>query len=141
MDPAFMWAEHQSFLVWDAVVRLALAALLPLAAAGMYRTLPSGFMPDMDEGAFILKRGKNNYTIKAHTTIEEFNEYFHTSFSDDDYDTVGGLVMQAFGRLPKREETIRFGDFDFRVLHVNNRRIGLVELRVLPGISLERESS
>jgi magnesium and cobalt transporter len=97
---------------------------------------------DFDEDAYyILRQSDNRFTIKAMTPIEEFNEYFHTSFSDDDYDTVGGLVMQAFGRLPKREETIRIGDFDFRVLHVNNRRIGLVELRVLPGITLEQESS
>jgi len=97
---------------------------------------------DFDEEAYnILRQSDNRFTIKALTPIEEFNEYFNTEYSDGDYDTVGGLVMQAFGHLPKREESIRVDDLEFRVLHVNNRRIGLLELRVLPGVSMEKDSA
>jgi magnesium and cobalt transporter len=97
---------------------------------------------DFDEEAYyILRQSDNRFTIKALTPIEEFNEYFNTDYSNEDYDTVGGLIMQAFGHLPKREETIRVDDFEFRVLHVNNRRIGLLELRVLPGVSMEKDSA
>jgi len=97
---------------------------------------------DFDEEAYnILRQSDNRFTIKALTPVEEFNEYFNTEYGDGDYDTVGGLVMQAFGHLPKREESIRIDDFEFRVLHVNNRRIGLLELRVLPGISMDNDSA
>jgi magnesium and cobalt transporter len=93
---------------------------------------------DFDEEAYnILRQSDDRFTVKALTSIDEFNEYFRTEYSDEDYDTVGGLVMQAFGHLPKREESVRIDDFEFRVLHVNNRRIGLLELRVLPGATIE----
>ncbi len=85
---------------------------------------------DIDEDAYnILPHADNRYTIKALTPIDEFNSTFGTHYSDEDYETVGGLVMNAFGHLPRREETIEVDGFHFRILHANNRRIGLVELR------------
>ncbi len=61
---------------------------------------------DFDEGAFILKHGANSYTIKAHTTIEDFNDYFDVSFDDNEFDTIGGLTVNAFGHLPSRGESV-----------------------------------
>ena len=66
---------------------------------------------DFDEDAFILKRGPNSYTIKAHTTIEDFNEYFEVEFDDSDYETIGGLTVSALGHLPVRGESVVVDEF------------------------------
>ncbi len=69
------------------------------------------------------------------TPIAEFNEYFGTAFSDEEYDTIGGLLMQEFGRLPRRGETISVGDMEFRILRADRRRIDL--LRVITPRAIE----
>jgi len=66
---------------------------------------------------------KNEFNIKALTDIEDFNEYFATDFKDDEVDTVGGLVTQAFGHLPQPGESVEIKPFLFTVLHADNRRI------------------
>jgi magnesium and cobalt transporter len=88
---------------------------------------------DTQEGSFIRRLGNGEFTVKAITPIEDFNEYFKTDFSDDVFDTIGGVVIKGFGRLPKRGETTRIGGVTFRVLHADKRRVHL--LRVL---SVER---
>lgn len=85
---------------------------------------------DFDEGAAILKRSGNAYTVKAHTSIEDFNEYFGSEFPDGDFDTIGGLVVNAFGHLPKRGETAQLERFHFKVLRSDSRRIHLLDVRV-----------
>jgi magnesium and cobalt transporter len=84
---------------------------------------------DFDEGAFILKRGDNNYTVKAHTTIEEFNEYFEVELDDSDYDTVGGLTVTALGHLPMRGESVEFGGFRFTVVRADSRKVRLLQVQ------------
>ena len=83
---------------------------------------------DFDEGAFILKRGANSYTIKAHTTLEEFNDYFGSAFDDSDYDTLGGLTVHAFGHLPSRGESVEVGGFRFTVVRADSRRVRLLNV-------------
>jgi magnesium and cobalt transporter len=83
---------------------------------------------DVDEDVEIKKHQDGTYTVKATTTIEDFNEYFNTNFSDEEFDTIGGLVLQGFGHLPKRGETLVIGDYRFKVLHSDNRRIYLLEV-------------
>ena len=83
---------------------------------------------DFDEGAFILKRGTNSYTIKAHTTIEEFNEYFGVAFDDDDFDTIGGLTVHALGHLPNRGESVTVGGFRFTVVRADSRKVRLLHV-------------
>ena len=68
------------------------------------------------------------YTINALTPIEDFNEHFGSHFSDDDVDTIGGLVMHGFGHLPKRGESIELSGFEFKILQVDRRR--LIQLQV-----------
>ena len=85
---------------------------------------------DFDEGAQILKRGKNVFTAKAHTSIDDFNEYFGAEFSDEDFDTIGGLVVNAFGHLPKRGETVQLERYRFKVLRSDSRRIHLLDIMV-----------
>ena len=83
---------------------------------------------DFDEGAFILKRGANSYTVKAHTTLEEFNDYFGSAFDDSDYDTLGGLTVHAFGHLPSRGESVEVGGFRFTVVRADSRRVRLLNV-------------
>ena len=83
---------------------------------------------DFDEGAFILKRGPNNYTIKAHTTVEEFNEYFDVSFDDSDFDTIGGLMVSALGHLPGRGESVVVDGFRFTVVRADSRKVRLLQV-------------
>ncbi len=68
----------------------------------------------------------DRYTVKALTTIDEFNDYFETDINDDEYETVGGLVINAFGHLPKRGETIDFMNFNIKVLRADKRRVHLL---------------
>ncbi len=84
-----------------------------------------------EEESQIKKHNDQSYVVKANTVIKEFNDYFHSTFSDAEFDTIGGLVLQAFEHLPKRGETIKFGGFRFKVLNADNRRIYLLEVRPL----------
>ncbi|MFV3385253.1 magnesium/cobalt efflux protein [Pseudomonas indoloxydans] len=83
---------------------------------------------DVEEDGYIKPLPSGDYLIKALTPIESFNETFDSEFSDDEYDTVGGLVMSAFGHLPKRNEVTEIGEFRFRVLNADSRRIHLLRL-------------
>jgi len=79
---------------------------------------------DWDEAeANILLDRNGMYRVKAHTPIEAINETFGTQFSDAEYDTVGGLVLSQFGRLPKRGEETQVEGLRFRVLRADSRRL------------------
>ena len=86
---------------------------------------------DVDEGQLIRPINDNSFLIEALTPIEDFNEYFGTGFSDEEFDTIGGLVINAFGQLPTRNQTIRLDQFEFKVIHADERR--LTRLRVTRG--------
>ncbi len=83
---------------------------------------------DFDEGAFILKRDATHYTLKAHTSIEDFNEHFGSTLSDQEFDTIGGLVVNALGHLPERGERVQLEHFEFKILRADSRRIHLLDL-------------
>ena len=68
----------------------------------------------------------NRYTVKALTPINEFNQFFDTKIQDDEYETVGGFVINAFGYLPKRGETTNFDRFSIKVLRADKRRVKLL---------------
>lgn len=87
---------------------------------------------DFDEGAYILKRGRDLYTVKAHTTLEEFNEFFDTKFASDDYDTIAGMIISRLGHLPKRGESVEIDGFRFTVLRADSRKIRLLNVERLP---------
>ncbi len=79
---------------------------------------------DFDETeANILLDRNGMYRVKAQTEIASFNETFGTHFSDEDYDTVGGLLLARFGRLPKRGEEIELDNLKFRVQRADSRRL------------------
>ncbi|OCG31094.1 magnesium/cobalt efflux protein [Gilliamella sp. Choc4-2] len=76
------------------------------------------------------------YTVKALTPVEDFNEIFATKFSDDDMDTIGGLVMQHFGRLPLRGESITIDGYQFKVTIVDRRRIIQLHVTIPEGATV-----
>jgi magnesium and cobalt transporter len=79
----------------------------------------------------LIKRvSDTDYVIKALTPIDDFNDYFNAGLSDEDFDTMGGILMQSFGHLPKRNEVTEIDGFTFRVLYADNRQIHLVRLTV-----------
>jgi magnesium and cobalt transporter len=63
------------------------------------------------------------YRVKAQTEIAAFNHAFNTDFPDDDYDTVGGMVLHHLGRVPKRNEIVDFGPLQLKVLRADSRRL------------------
>jgi magnesium and cobalt transporter len=83
---------------------------------------------DIDEDDYIKKHLDGIYTVKAATPIDDFNEYFNTEYSDEEFDTIGGLILKGFGHLPKRGEHIKIDNFRFKILHSDNRRIYLLEV-------------
>jgi len=81
-----------------------------------------------DQEPDIKQINQNEYTIKALTPIEQFNEYFNTTISDADFDTIGGYVMQQFGHMPKRGESVMIGSFQITVVLASKRRLQLLRL-------------
>jgi magnesium and cobalt transporter len=91
---------------------------------------------DFDETEDNILADKNGrFRVKALTEIADFNERFGTGFGDDDHDTVGGLVLSRFGRLPKRGESVVIDGISFQVIRADSRKIHslLVERRPAAG--------
>ena len=88
---------------------------------------------DPEEDEFIQpdadRDGRPCYSVRALTRIEDFNDYFECELPDDDYDTIGGLVMHELGRLPRRGESLRFNGFDFAVTKADRRRIDTLQVQ------------
>jgi len=76
----------------------------------------------------IVQEKGGQYRVKGLTEIADFNAAFGTNFSDADHDTIGGLVMSRFGRVPKRGEQLSVGNLTFRVLRADGRRLHLLEV-------------
>lgn len=87
---------------------------------------------DVEEEDTIRKHSDMHYTIKALTQVEDFNEYFGTHLSDEEFDTIGGLVVNEIGHLPKRGERVVFDHLLFKILRADNRRVHMLQLTVLP---------
>ena len=83
---------------------------------------------DVDEDVNIRKDGDRQYILRGQTPIEEFNDYFGTELSDEEFDTVAGLVMKQLGRLPRRGETLQLADCEVKVMRFDRRRIDVMRL-------------
>ena len=83
---------------------------------------------DFEDEYLIKESEDSSFIVKAITPIDEFNEHFETEFSEDEFDTIGGIVLNNFGHLPKREETIEIANIKFTVLNADNRAIRLLEV-------------
>ncbi|MCX8641244.1 MULTISPECIES: CNNM family magnesium/cobalt transport protein CorC [unclassified Gilliamella] len=91
---------------------------------------------DEVEDRNIRRLSQSVYTVRALTPVEDFNEIFATSFSDDEMDTIGGLVMQHFGRLPLRGESILIDGYQFKVTIVDRRRIIQLHVTIPEGATI-----
>ncbi|WP_118845758.1 CNNM family magnesium/cobalt transport protein CorC [Haemophilus haemolyticus] len=83
---------------------------------------------DEEEVADIRQLSRHTYAVRALTDIDDFNAQFNTDFDDEEVDTIGGLIMQTFGYLPKRGEEIMLKNLQFKVTSADSRR--LIQLRV-----------
>ena len=81
-----------------------------------------------EEDDFIKPHTDGSYIVKAQTLIQDFNQQFGCNLSDEDLNTIGGFVTQKFGHLPKRDEVVETGNFTFKVLNADRRRIHLLQL-------------
>ena len=71
---------------------------------------------------------KHTYSVKALTTLEDFNTFFETSFDEEEADTIGGIVLKAFGHMPMRDEKVTIDGLVFKVTSSDKRR--LIQLKV-----------
>ena len=83
---------------------------------------------DEEEAEQIVQLGPNTWAVLAHTRIEDFDEYFVVKFDKGEFETVAGMVMQAFGRLPRRGDKIVTGGLEITVVQADRRRIHSVEV-------------
>ena len=80
----------------------------------------------------IVREDSGSHRVKALTEIGDFNAVFGTRFSDEDFDTIGGLVISRFSRLPKRGEAVEFEGYRFEVLRADSRRLHTLRVNRLP---------
>lgn len=83
---------------------------------------------DFDEDTYIFEHAKNRATVKAITPIEDFNKHFNAQFNGGEFGTIGGIVMNALGHVPKRGESVVIDGLKFKILRSSNRRIHLLEI-------------
>jgi magnesium and cobalt transporter len=93
---------------------------------------------DVDEAEGIHKEAERTFAVPALTRIEEFNDVFDTRFSDEEADTIGGLVLHELGRMPRRGEAIELGGLELKVLRADRRRIETLRVTTPRDIDLKR---
>ena len=86
---------------------------------------------DQEADHHINKVDDENFIVSAHTPISEFNEAVGADFSDEEFDTIGGHVMQHFGYLPSRNETTTLEGYEFKVMTVDQRKILSLHVHIL----------
>lgn len=83
---------------------------------------------DREDDPSIRKMSGGHYIVKALTPIDEFNDYFDSRFEDDEFDTIGGIIINHFGHLPQRNEEVDIEGFHVKVLRADNRRLHSLRL-------------
>lgn len=87
---------------------------------------------DVEDDTNIKQVSATDYIVKALTPIEDFNEQFNTDFSDEEFDTIGGIILHELGHMPQRNESVAIGPFQFKVINADNRQIHLLRMSPLP---------
>jgi len=89
---------------------------------------------DFDESEDnIVREDSGAWRVKAQTDMADFNEAFGTRFPDEDFDTVGGLLIKRLGRLPKRGELVTIEGLRFQIRRADSRRLHVLQVQRLPG--------
>lgn len=85
---------------------------------------------DFEDEEYIFRRKYQEYTVKALTPIVVFNEYFSADLKDDEFDTIGGLMVHKLEHMPKKGEKVEIDRFCFEVVHADSRRVHLIKLKL-----------
>ncbi len=83
---------------------------------------------DFDEETHIKARGDGTYAVKAVTPVDDFNEFFETELDEEEFDTIGGVVLIEFGQLRRRGESVEFGGLQLSIANADNRVIRLLQV-------------
>ena len=83
---------------------------------------------DPEDVPMIKETGHKKYIVEALIRIEDFNDYFETEFLDQDYDTLGGMIIKLQGKLPQIEESIKVENCTFRILDADDRKLSSIEV-------------
>ena len=83
---------------------------------------------DIDDENYVKQHDQCHYTVKALMPITEFNDYFSAQLDTNEFDTIGGLLMQHFGHVPQRDEEVVLDNYQFKILHADHRRIHVLQL-------------
>ena len=86
---------------------------------------------DHEDEGYIFQRSSNEYMIKALIPIEEFDEYFSTHLSTDEYDTIGGFILSQLEHMPKKGESLVVDNMRFEIIRADNRRVHLIKLKII----------
>ena len=86
---------------------------------------------DDAEKEMITASSEDHYSVNALTAIEDFNEYFSVKISDEEFDTIGGVIVNGFGRMPKKGESINIENFLFKISEANSRQVKLLEMQII----------
>ncbi|PCI58466.1 MAG: magnesium/cobalt efflux protein [Methylophilaceae bacterium] len=89
----------------------------------------------------IIQNADNSYRVKALTEVKDFNEVVGTQFSDEEFSTIGGLIVNKFGHLPKRGDHITIENLSIKVLRADSRRLHTITIEVLANELTSREST
>ena len=89
---------------------------------------------DVAEKKPIRPMSDGTFFVEALTEINDFNAFFNTEFSDDEFDTIGGVVVNAFGQLPSRNQSIQLNNFEFSVIRADERRLSSLRVRSVADI-------
>ena len=79
----------------------------------------------------IRRSGFKRYSVRGLTPLDEFNQYFDSSLHNEKFETIAGLVTHELGHLPERGEEVEIGDFHFKIISANSRRINNMQVSLL----------
>jgi magnesium and cobalt transporter len=85
---------------------------------------------DVEDDQNIRREAERQFNVRGSTRIDEFNQFFNVELPAGEFDTVAGLVMKQFGRMPRRGESVTLGEFEFRVLRTDRRRIDSLRVTI-----------
>jgi magnesium and cobalt transporter len=87
---------------------------------------------DVDDEGWVKRLSRHVFNVKATAAVEDFNEFFGVDLPDTEFDTIGGIVLKAFGHVPERGERVEVADLKIEVLSADTRRLRLLRVDTSP---------